>query len=46
MTTDGEWFLMWQSQMRNGQAAAFRLAAIFGIVPLYINRPDAPNHSE
>src|SRR6201985_1056253 len=28
----GEWFLMWQSQMWNGQAAAFRMFTIVGLV--------------
>jgi predicted small integral membrane protein len=40
MTLGGEWFLMWQSEMWNGQEAAFRLAVIFAIVLLYLIQPD------
>lgn len=40
MTVGGEWFLMWQSEMWNGQDAAFRLVVSLGIVLLYLVRPD------
>ena len=40
MTVGGEWFLMWQSEVWNGQNAAFRLVAILGIVLLYLVQPD------
>ena len=36
----GEWFLMWQSSTWNGQTAAFRMFAIFGLCLLYLNQPD------
>jgi predicted small integral membrane protein len=37
----GEWFLMWQSEIWNGQDAAFRLTVIFGMVLLYLVMPDS-----
>jgi predicted small integral membrane protein len=40
ITVGGEWFLMWQSEMWNGQEAAFRLIVILGIVLLYLVLPD------
>lgn len=40
MTVGGEWFLMWQSEVWNGQAAAFRLVAILGVVLIYLVLPD------
>ena len=40
ITIGGEWFLMWQSDVWNGQQAAFRLVAILGITLLYLVRPD------
>lgn len=36
----GEWFLMWQSEVANGQQAAFRLVTIIGIVLIYLIQPD------
>ncbi|MGA9999009.1 MAG: DUF2165 family protein [Candidatus Acidiferrales bacterium] len=32
----GEWFLMWQSQIWNGQEEAFRMFAIVGVVLLVV----------
>jgi predicted small integral membrane protein len=32
----GEWFLMWQSQIWNGQEAAFRMFTIVGVVFLIV----------
>ena len=32
----GEWFLMWQSQIWNGQEAAFRMFTIVGVVFLFV----------
>ncbi len=32
----GEWFLMWQSKIWNGQEAAFRMAAIVGIMLVFV----------
>ncbi|WP_444924432.1 DUF2165 family protein [Microbulbifer sp. DLAB2-AF] len=40
ITIGGEWFLMWQSNMWNGQQAAFRLVVIIGIVLLYLTTTD------
>lgn len=40
MTVGGEWFLMWQSRVWNGQEAAFRLFAFMGISLLFLNQPD------
>jgi len=37
----GEWFLMWQSHIWNGQEAAFRMFAVVGIVLLIFLQPDA-----
>lgn len=45
ITLGGEWFLMWQSKIWNGEQAAFRLVVIFGIVLLYLNQPDGDNHA-
>lgn len=36
----GEWFLMWQSKTWNGQAAAFRMFAVIGIVLLLLVQPE------
>jgi predicted small integral membrane protein len=36
----GEWFLMWQSHIWNGQEAAFRSFAVVGIVLLILLQPD------
>lgn len=40
ITVGGEWFLMWQSPTWNGQTAAFRMFAIFGLGLLYLNQTD------
>ncbi|HEY5382686.1 MAG TPA: DUF2165 domain-containing protein [Acidobacteriaceae bacterium] len=37
----GEWFLMWQSHLWNGQGVAFNNFAILGIVLLYVSLQDA-----
>ncbi len=36
----GEWFLMWQSEIWNGQQAAFRIIVIIAIVLLYLVQSD------
>jgi predicted small integral membrane protein len=36
----GEWFLMWQSQIWNGQDAAFRMFACIGVVMLILIQKD------
>jgi predicted small integral membrane protein len=40
MTVGGEWFLMWQSKIWNGQDAAFRLFAFMGLSLLILNQAD------
>jgi predicted small integral membrane protein len=36
----GEWFLMWQSKLWNGQDAAFRMFTVIGIVLILVTQPD------
>jgi len=36
LTVGGEWFLMWQSKIYNGQAAAHRMFAVMGICLLFL----------
>ena len=36
LTIGGEWFAMWQSQIWNGQDAAFRMFAVNGITLLFL----------
>jgi predicted small integral membrane protein len=36
----GEWFAMWQSQIWNGQQAAFRTFASILLVSIFIAQPD------
>ena len=38
----GEWFLMWQSKIWNGQEAAFRMFVVLSLVLLYLNMPEQP----
>ena len=38
MTVGGEWFAMWQSEIWNGQDAAFRMFAIMGIILLLFSK--------
>lgn len=45
ITIGGEWFLMWQSDVWNGQQAAFRLVVIIGITLLYLAQPDGETHA-
>lgn len=40
ITVGAEWFLMWQSKGWNGQDAAFRMFAIFGIILLFVALKD------
>jgi len=37
----GEWFLMWQSKLWNGQETAARLFVIFAILLVFLALPDA-----
>jgi predicted small integral membrane protein len=36
LSVGGEWFLMWQSKVWNGQDAAFRMFACLGLVLLFV----------
>ncbi len=40
ITVGGEWFAMWQSQVWNGQQAAFRIIASILLVLIYVAQPD------
>jgi predicted small integral membrane protein len=40
MAGGGEWFAMWQSQVWNGQAAAFRFYMTALAVLIFVNQPD------
>ena len=40
ITIGGEWFLMWQSKIWNGQATAFTLTIIFLVFLLHLNQSD------
>ena len=40
MAVGGEWFLMWQSKVWNGQDAAFRLFAMMGVSLVFLNLRD------
>jgi predicted small integral membrane protein len=40
LTIGGEWFLMWQSHIWNGQEEAFRNFAVVGLVLLILMLPD------
>jgi predicted small integral membrane protein len=40
ISVGGEWFLMWQSKIWNGQEAALRMFTIIGIVLLLLVLPD------
>ncbi len=40
MVVGGEWFTMWQSQLWNGQEAAFRFFLTLLAVLIYVNQPE------
>lgn len=40
LSVGGEWFLMWQSKMWNGQDAAFRMFTVVGLLLLLVAQPD------
>ncbi|HUB18746.1 MAG TPA: DUF2165 domain-containing protein [Acidobacteriaceae bacterium] len=40
LSIGGEWFLMWQSPIWNGQEAAFRMFLVVGVVLLYLVIPE------
>ena len=41
----GEWFLMWQSRVWNGQEAAFRNFTVVGLVLLFVAQREPPDHA-
>ena len=41
LAVGGEWFAMWQSQVWNGQPAAFRILASILLVLIFVAQPDA-----
>ncbi|MEM0955408.1 MAG: DUF2165 family protein, partial [Pseudomonadota bacterium] len=46
ITVGAEWFLMWQSQIWNGQQAAFRFVVCLLACLIFINLPEPPTVSE
>jgi len=40
ISVGGEWFLMWQSKIWNGQEAAFRMFTVIGVVFVLLILPD------
>lgn len=40
MTVGAEWFLMWQSDVWNGQDAAFKFIVIIGLVLIFLHLPE------
>jgi predicted small integral membrane protein len=40
LTVGAEWFVMWQSQVWNGQMAATRMFTCVGLVLLILKTPD------
>ena len=36
LSVGGEWFLMWQSKLWNGQDAAFRMFTVVGVILLFV----------
>jgi predicted small integral membrane protein len=40
LTVAAEWFAMWQSPQWNGQAAAFRMFAVIGLVLVFLTSSD------
>ena len=42
ITVGGEWFVMWQSKIWNGQDAAFRMFTCFGLILLFLHQPEEP----
>lgn len=45
LSVGGEWFLMWQSHVWNGQEAAFRNFTAFGVVLVILLQPDADSQA-
>lgn len=46
ITVGGEWFTMWQSEIWNGQDAAFRMFACIGIVLIFLYLPEFGEEEE
>lgn len=46
ITVGGEWFTMWQSEVWNGQDAAFRMFACLGIILLFLYLPEFGEEAE
>jgi len=44
ISVGGEWFLMWQSKIWNGQEAAFRMFAVIGIIFVLLVLPETEHH--
>jgi predicted small integral membrane protein len=40
LSVGGEWFLMWQSRVWNGEEAAFRMFAVMGLILIYMVMPE------
>lgn len=40
ITVGGEWFLMWQAPVWNGQNAAFRMFAIIGLILVFVSQKE------
>ncbi|HTQ96755.1 MAG TPA: DUF2165 domain-containing protein [Candidatus Acidoferrum sp.] len=40
LAVGGEWFLMWQSPTWNGEAAAFRMFTVIGIVLVFLSQAE------
>ena len=40
ISVGGEWFLMWQSKIWNGQDAAFRMFTVLSLILLYTSAPE------
>ena len=45
MTIGGEWFLMWQSEVANGQQAAFRFVMVIVVTLIYLVQIDDERHA-
>jgi predicted small integral membrane protein len=41
LTIGGDWFLMWQSPVWNGQQEAFRMFAVMALILIYLVMPEA-----
>ena len=40
----GEWYAMWQSQVWNGQQAAFRITALILLTVIFVGQQDCERH--